>query len=107
MTKVKNAPNTGDLKAPDYTEYSSWIEYWEANRYNIRLYKLGTGKYKCPKCGGLFAWSEFDGAHIIKVDSVDSKKYILPLCQGCNRGKDETPFDVDNNLLLPMPNKKR
>ena len=107
MTQVKNAPNTGDLKAQDYTDCSSWIEYWEANRYNVRLYKLGTGKYKCPKCGGLFAWSEFDGAHVIKVYSIDSKKYILPLCQGCNRGKDETPFDIDNNLLLPMPNKKR
>lgn len=107
MAKVKNAPNTGDLKAGDYTDCSSWIEYWETENSRLLLLDWNKWLYKCPKCGGLFAWSEFDGAHVIKVYSIDSKKYILPLCQGCNRGKDETPFDVDNNLLLPMPNKKR
>lgn len=109
MAKIKNAPDTGDLKANDYTEFSSWIAYWESKKKSWRmslLSKHSPSKFKCCKCGREFAWSEFDGAHVVKVDSADQSLYIYPLCQECNRGKDETPFEAISQLLLPMPEKK-
>lgn len=108
--KIKNAPDTGDLKPQDYTDYSSWIDYWYAEkmdwRNSLRI-NAQYALYRCSKCGRIFTWGKFDGAHVIKENSQDMSMYIYPLCQECNRGKDETPFEAIGQLLLPMPQKKK
>lgn len=43
------------------------------------------------------------GGHVIKVDSDDKKRYIVPLCVKCNEGKNNTPpFSVDESDLVPI-----
>lgn len=113
MTKVKNAPNTKDMKPQDYTDYSSWIDYWESRKKNLRMHLLSQyspNKFKCSKCGREFLWSEFVGAHVQKVPlqhHSPSELYIYPLCNRCNSGKDETPFEAIDQLILPMPQEKK
>lgn len=110
MTKIKNAPDTKDLKPQDYTDYSSWIEYWESKKDGLRdLLRPNneTYKYKCSKCGCLFTWGEFNGAHVEKVNSTDEKLYIYPLCEHCNKERKEDPFEGYASLLLEMPQKKK
>ena len=47
MTKIKNAPDTKDLKPQDYTDYSSWIEYWESKKDGLRdLLRTNNETYK-------------------------------------------------------------
>ena len=50
--------------------------------------------------------NEFDGAHVLKVDSVDKKKYIYPLCQTWSRGHDKTPVEAIELFLLDILPKK-
>ena len=109
MTKIKNAPHTGDLEPQDYTDFSSWIAYWESKKGGLKhiLMPENSSLYKCSKCGKLFTWRNFDGAHVVKVDSEDRKKYIYPLCQECNRSREETPFEGYASLLLEIPPKKK
>ena len=108
MTKIKNAHTLG-MEAHDYTDFSTWIAFWESKKKSWRYLlqsKQSSSKFKCSKCEEEKEWSEFDGAHVIKVDSTDKKKYIYPLCQTCNRGRDETPFEGKEVLLLDIPPKK-
>jgi len=108
--KIKNAPDTGDMKPQDYTDYNAWIDYWHAEkkdwRNSLRI-NARFALYRCSKCGRIFTWGNFDGAHVVKENSQDKSLYIYPLCQECNRGKDETPFEAIDQLLLPMPQKKK
>ncbi len=109
MAKIKNAPNTGGLLPQDYTDFNAWIDYWTFKKDGLRNL-LRPNKsiylYRCSKCGHLFAWGDFDGAHVVKVDSQDPKLYIYPLCKECNRGREQTPFGGLDVLLLEMPPKK-
>lgn len=105
MTKMKNA-HTNGMNPRDYTDYDSWIDFWMSQKPFKRLLLqsiISPLKYRCSKCEEEKEWSEFDGAHVIKVDSTDKKKYIYPLCQTCNRGHDETPFEGKEALLLDIP----
>lgn len=110
MTKVKNAPDTDHLIAWEYSDHNSWIKYWESQRSKDPLLDTKRNLYKCAKCGRLFAWSNFHGAHLQKPPfdkrPKDNALYIYPLCYSCNDKRDETPFDVDEALLVPMPKKK-
>lgn len=107
MTKIKNA-HTHGMEAHEYTSFSTWIAFWESEKKSLRylLQSKQSSKFKCSKCEKEFEWSEFDGAHVLKVNSEDKKKYIYPLCQSCNRGHDETPFEGIESLLLDIPPKK-
>jgi len=108
MVKIKNAHTLG-MEPRDYTDYDSWIAYWESQRPFDRFMLqsiTNPSKFCCSKCGEEKEWSEFDGAHVLKVESTDKKKYIYPLCQSCNRGHDETPFEGIESLLLDIPPKK-
>lgn len=108
MTKIKNAHTLG-MEPKDYTDFSTWIAFWESEKKPLRYFlqsKQSSSKFKCSKCEEEKEWREFDGAHVLKVDSVDKKKYIYPLCQTCNRGHDETSFEAIELLLLDIPPKK-
>lgn len=107
MAKIKNAPDTGDLEPRDYTDFNSWIDFWESKKNKYALYYEDKKLYKCAKCGNFFAWANFDGAHILKVGSSDQKLYIYPTCKSCNEGRDETPFEANESLFVPMPDKKK
>lgn len=102
--QVHHAPNTGDLTPNDYTDFSSWIEYWKSLK-SLELLKSGDFYY-CPDCGKRTLKSDFEGAHIqIKGGS---NLYIIPTCKTCNDKKETKHlFDIDENLLVPMPNKKK
>ena len=110
MIKVKNAPDTDHLKAWEYSDYNSWIKFWESKRSKCPLLDTKKNLYKCAKCGHLLTWSDFHGAHIQKppFDSRpdDIALYIYPICSKCNEERDETPFNIDEALLVPMPEKK-
>ena len=109
MSKVKNAPDTGGLEPQDYTDFSSWIDFWESKKKVWRLHLqsiVHPRKYRCSKCGEEYTWDEFNGAHVIKVDSTDKTLYIYPICEHCNKERGEEPFDIIDSLLVPMPPKK-
>ena len=40
------------------------------------------------------------GGHVIKVDSEDKTRYIVPLCNTCNNSANNDEFDVDENDLV-------
>ncbi len=87
MVKVKNIQGSGFYSgAPK--GYTSWLDYWEKQ----------TGK-KAKKCSATDCkeTSNLYGAHVIKVYGNDKKYYIVPLCSGCNKRKDE--FYVDAELV--------
>ena len=101
--QVHHAPNTGDLIPNDYTSSSSWIEYWKSLK-NVSNLKTGD-YYFCPDCGKRTLLSDFEGAHVqIKWGTI---LYIVPTCKTCNDKKETSHyFDVDENLLVPMPKKR-
>jgi len=88
MTRVKNVIGSSRFPAPE--GYSSWLDYWEK--------KTGTKKSIC----GVDGCSKKDlvGAHVQKVNSIDQKWYITPICSDCNKRTDE--FDVVWELV-PVP----
>ena len=93
---VKNI-HSGSRKAPP--PYSFWIDYWRG--------KNSTDISKCPRCGNYFQegkiHGKIHGGHVKKVnDPADNSWYIIPLCEHCNELKDENPFLVDENLLVPV-----
>lgn len=98
MITVKNANGTRRFEEPSTGE-GSWIAYWETNKFTI---DDSLDNY-CPKCNSLTDKADFDGAHVKKESSEDSNYYIIPLCNSCNRSKDQTPFTVPKNLLCPVP----
>ena len=88
MTRVKNVIGSSRFPAP--LGYSSWLDYWEK--------KTGTRKSIC----GASDCCNHDlvGAHVQKVNSIDKKWYITPICSRCNQRTDE--FDVIWDLV-PVP----
>ena len=70
---------------------NSWIEYWLENNKNYKVKPI------CPRCG---MRESTDGAHVIKVNSLDDKWYIVPLCENCNEKKDDEPFLVKKDMLV-------
>jgi hypothetical protein len=74
---VKNINGTANRIPP--VGYSSWLDFWEK--------KTGL---KATKCNNVACSTTKDlvGAHVIKVNSVDQKWYIVPLCKACNAKTD-------------------
>ncbi len=97
--KVQNIKGSSKVSEKPPRGYSSWLDYWEVNA-NRKL-KTGT-KYKCPACGKAFERENFDGCHVQKVDSTNSKWYIIPLCDSCNH--QSVTLDIGSIRMVEVPN---
>ena len=81
--KVKNLNGTSANKC----NCGSWLEHWE--KFSEK--KRGT----CSKVG--CAAKATVGAHVQKDGSTDEAWYIVPLCDGCNKGVKS--FEVETTLV--------
>lgn len=90
--RMKNA-------SPSDESEGSMIDYWE-ERTGI---DLSSRLWLCPKCGGKFERALLDGAHVVLSLSQNDPQYITPLCQNCNRGKDDKSFWVLKDYVVPAP----
>ena len=87
--KVKNINGSSRFAKP--TGYSSWLDYWVAQKGYRPTYCSETS------CLGI----QLVGAHVQKVNSTDQQWYIVPLCSSCNQRTDT--FDVPADKLVPVP----
>jgi hypothetical protein len=82
---VKNMKVTSD----DTCACGSWLYHWE----------IFTGQAACF-CSSENCINNADlGAVVIKVDSADKNRYIVPLCCECNKA--EGTIDIGNTPLAP------
>ena len=75
------------------------IAYWEQKTGK----DLSGCTFKCPKCRNEFSRNELDGAHVVFVSNGNHPQYITPLCQNCNRNRDDKPFSVLKENVIPAP----
>ena len=90
--KVESSTRTARWEKPS-CKCKTWIEHWAKNT---------SEKYPsvCPGCGKEVSnVSDWDGAHVRRVDSSDKTYYITPLCSSCN-SKSELEFDVESEYLV-------
>lgn len=82
--RVKNANGTSELSC----SCGSWENHW----VNVK------GEF--PKlCQSLLCSKDAEvGAHVIKVGGTDQRRYIVPLCKGCNAATCE--FSVPESKLV-------
>lgn len=90
LVKVKHRHGTSSWNPAGY---SDWLEYW---RHYSRQYVPAY----CPECK--MRMNDPVGAHVIKVDSNDLRVFITPVCRSCNSADSDTPFWVDDSLLVPV-----
>lgn len=95
---VHNAPNTGGKDNFDKADY------WE-KQTGITIPPKG---FICLCCHEYVDRDRVDGAHVKLSHVTNSKMYIVPMCQTCNRGRHDIDFIVPTNWLveLPSPEKK-
>ena len=94
--KIRNIIGSSKISSKPKS-YPSWLQFWEG----IFGQTLTRNEYwVCPACGKSVLGKNFDGCHVLKVDSSDQKWYILPLCDSCNHRTDEP--DVDGSLLVEL-----
>lgn len=95
--KVKNLGGSSKQFPNPVCKCETWIEHWENNRLwpNGKAYSA----VFCRKCGKRFEHKYLNGAHVIKVDSTDQQRYIVPLCDRCH-GEINAIFDVDKIDLV-------
>ena len=86
--RVKNLNGSSAFEKPT-CNCSTWLNHWIINKGIKPLY--------CRCCGR--SSNDLVGGHVIKVDSFDKKRYIVPICRGCN-GIDDKQFDVDEKDLI-------
>jgi len=72
MHKVKNLKGTSNHRPKGY---DSWLDFWEKKTGN-----------KAKDCHKRVCHNNTDlvGAHVKLGDKNDLKRYIVPLCRGCN-----------------------
>lgn len=89
--KVKNKKGTGGLSC----KCDDWLDHW----LNY------SGASSIPsECRVLGCTNGVDvGAHVIKQESTDSKTYIVPFCQSCNKTED-TVFTLNSGTKLAKAN---
>lgn len=92
---VKNLNNSSEQFPEPVCKCNSWIEHWDINKYPKNDMQAGW----CRGCGKKFEHSELCGGHVMKKNSDDKHRYIVPLCSSCNNKKDYT-FEVDTSELV-------
>ena len=85
--------------SPSDDDEGSMIEYWE----QAIGQSLERRMFCCPKCGKMYSRNMLDGAHVVKLISRNRQQFITPLCQSCNRSKDDSPFWVPKQNVVPAP----
>lgn len=95
MITVKNLKKSGENFPKPTCKCKTWIAHWDINRYPNGKKEAGW----CRGCGKKFAHSDLCGGHVIKVDSTDKCRYIIPLCSSCN-GKEDAEFEVEKSDLI-------
>ena len=86
---VKNLNGTSDNTPPNGA--SSWLEYWEQE------------KYKPTFCSNAECFEKAEvGGHVKKVNQDDGSWYITPLCKKCNAKSSDKTFNVDDDYLVPV-----
>jgi hypothetical protein len=84
--KVKNSVNTSDRKCECPKGEGTWLNHWALRK--------GTPHYcRNADCANKATL----GGHVKKMGVNDSRHYIVPLCDSCNKLSDEfsvTPDDV-------------
>lgn len=86
---VKNLSGTGSERYSDPHGYSSWKEFWKANKGYWPSICSAKDCYKPAEVG----------AHVKKVYG-GNQWYIVPLCSGCNHRTDS--FYVEESMLVPI-----
>ena len=90
---VHNAPNTGDKHNFDKADY------WEEQKGK----KLPQSGFICRSCHELVNRNEIDGAHVKISHVTNSKMFFVPICQSCNRSREDKDFIVPTSLLIEVP----
>lgn len=90
--RMKNASPSDDSKG-------SMIDYWEERRG----IDLSSRLWLCPKCNRTYTRDYLDGAHVVLSLTNNSPQYITPLCQSCNREKDDKSFWVLKDNVVSAP----
>ena len=95
---IHNVKGSSKISQKPPFPYGSWLQYWEGKTGNrIEPNTL----YRCPGCGKSITRENFDGCHVQKLNVLDKKWYIVPLCDSCNHRTDA--FSVNGELLFPVP----
>ena len=85
--------------SPSEEDDGSMIAYWE----NQTGRSLQGTTFKCPKCNQYFKREELDGSHVVMSLGGNHPQYITPLCQHCNRERDDETFYVAKIDVVPAP----
>lgn len=93
--KVKNLNGSGEQFPKPTCKCRIWIEHWDINRYPNGDKEAGW----CRGCGQKVNHSELCGGHVIKINSQDKHRYIVPLCSSCNNTANKE-FDIDSSDLV-------
>ena len=86
--KVKNL-NGSSIFAKPTCKCDDWLDHWVNNK--------GVRPIYCRSCAKRS--TDLVGGHVVKVDSYDQQRYIVPICRECNGVKDKI-FNVDENDLI-------
>lgn len=92
---VHNARNTAGKDNFDKADY------WE-EQTGETLPQTG---YICRSCHESVKREEIDGAHVKLSHVTNSKTYIVPTCQACNRSRQGKDFIVPASWLVELPEK--
>ena len=90
--KVRSTIGSADWKSP-VCKCKTWIQHWCNNTTETHY------PAKCPGCKKSVTKSDWDGAHVRKINSEDKKFYITPLCSACN-AIPGLEFDVEARYLV-------
>lgn len=96
---VKNVNGSSTISPkPKAGEGSCWRDFW-ADKAGFTF--VPNDLYTCPGCNNARKGSDFEGCHVIKVNSNDKKWYIVPMCHACNM-KHGHIFLIDEDLLIAV-----
>lgn len=91
--RVRNLNGSGEQFPKPVCPCLTWIEHWNINKYPKQDKKAGF----CRGCKA--KTSDLVGGHVIKINSSDRKRYIVPLCSSCNNTKN-LEFEVKESDLV-------
>ena len=90
---VHNAVNTAEKDVTDMADY------WEEQKNH----KLAGNDLICRSCHNKGKRCEIDGAHVKLSHVTNSKTYIVPTCNSCNRSRQDKDFIVPASWLVEAP----
>ena len=90
LITVKNL--NGTSQTAKCSEGAFWIDHWKNYMHYSRALCSRKGCMHPAEVGG----------HV-KIDQSEEKaEYIVPLCKECNNRSSEEPYQVNENLLVPV-----